>query len=201
MALTTWRPLGAYQSVLSAPYDDVGWSGSYVQLQNDDEATGGVTLTFPGSYSHILRAYSFGFVNEIPAGATVNGVLFRSNQFCVNGPSAARSSFYQLCYNSAAIGSQKGVNVNLAQPTTSMVNHGGSTDLWGYAVTRAIVVDPSFGIQMAFNAITGSPSIFIDSLQLQIDYTEGASNGGQNGRFTNHLRQQKGSISGFIGGR
>lgn len=206
MALTTWRGPGAISSIPSAPYDDVGWSiGNASFIANDDEVTGGITLNAPGQYSHILRCYSFSFANDIPSGSTIDGVLFRSNMFVPAGGNYLRTSFIQLCYNSAAIGTQKGVNVLIASPTNNLISYGTNIDLWGYGsnMTHTVVRDPSFGVQLAINCVTPQ-TLMIDSIQLQVDYEPpqgGGGGGGQTGRFTNHLRQQKGSISGFIGGR
>lgn len=206
MALSGWYGPGNFTSVASAPYDDVGWSGSGTTFRYDDNVVGGVTIPNPpGSYSHILRTFAFAFSGIIPNPSTINGIELRINIYCPVSPTDSRTSFVRLHNNGSVLGTSKGVNVNIATSANNMVSYGSNIDLWGNgSLSRATVTAATFGVELALQAPTsGGIPVFIDSIEMQIDYTYtgGGGGGGQYGKSTNHLRQQKASISGFIGGR
>jgi hypothetical protein len=102
----------------------------------------------------------------IPTGATINGVIVRVE---ASEHSASTESLNaQLQNDSAAlIGSSK---ANIISGTTKVVyTYGTSSDVWGAALTEAIVENANFGVRFWF---TTAHDVRIDYVTIEVFYTE-----------------------------
>ena len=95
-------------------------------------------------------AGNFGF--NIPSSATILGVTIG---FQIYGESATTGTVAQvaLWQTGALLGTAKspGTPIN-AYPAVTPESYGGAADLWGAALTPAIVNDPTFGFAVSINA-------------------------------------------------
>ncbi len=102
-----------------------------------------------------LNFSNFGF--NIPAGATILGIVVSAvlvSQF----PTTSVLSEVALWNSSGLVGSAKTPNTPFVTSLQTEA-YGSSTDLWGAALTPAIVNDPSFGFAMAVS--TDTSRVFI----------------------------------------
>jgi hypothetical protein len=127
--------------------------------------------------THGLIAENFGFT--IPAAATIEGVIAtvtRSGGFAVDGSTFA-DALIGLLPGGAFAGFNRGAVG--AWPYTSAGNlpaaYGSPTDLWGVALTPAIINAANFGVvvQATFNNPSNkdTPNGFVQSVALQVYYT------------------------------
>lgn len=122
--------------------------------------------------SRLLVARNFGFA--IPSGATILGVeaeLLGHWQFA-----AGNVTLCQLFAGGVVIGSDNKASASGAFPLgspASAVAFGGSADLWGAALTPAIVNDSGFGVAFAVDAVglSGLRLFYMYTMRLSITYT------------------------------
>jgi len=127
--------------------------------------------TYTLAFIATSRMIGTGFGFAIPATATILGVQVSfTGQSC--GESRSDAPFVTLRYQNNFLGTQKqsGVNANCAG---TAYNFGSAADLWGAALTPAIVNDPSFGVAPGFGA-NGTSSggwVGFSNYQITITYT------------------------------
>ena len=112
----------------------------------------------------------------VPAGATITGIQFQLNW--LNGSGAAPGTLVncQLAYQGALIGTQKqpGIVSTSTDPGGTYGNGtliSGNGDLWGAALTPAIVNDPTFGVNFQIQqgaASGGGNQLFINVVYVVI---------------------------------
>jgi hypothetical protein len=116
-----------------------------------------------------LRASDFGFA--VPPGATIRGVTAeiehkhddQGSQF-----TAAINSARLIGPGGSLIGAAKSDSMPLPK-VDAYRNLGNAQDLWGAALTPAIVNDPGFGLAISYVGTQGS--IYVDHVRLRVFYS------------------------------
>lgn len=111
-------------------------------------------------------AQGFGF--SVPSSATVLGVIV-SFPIQSQGPTTGTVNQVALWYSGAQEGTAKSPGTPITTtPTTTA--YGSAADLWGAALTPAIVNDPSFGF--ALSCVADAQRLFLDfPFMVQVYYT------------------------------
>lgn len=122
--------------------------------------------TCAGTKSYWLKCLSYlGFAAAIPAAARIVGVEVAIE----GGLTGIEDSQIYLCYEGKRIGTDRAHNVEWNSVESTFI-HGGSYDVWGLALTPAIVKSTSFGVHIA---IKGDGSgISIDGVSVNITYID-----------------------------
>jgi hypothetical protein len=146
----------------------VGWSNvSNAGSSNDQYATVGLGVN---KTSHYIRGTNYGFT--IPAGANIDGVVVGVERKSSSTPGTHDASC--RLYTGSFVGSERATAT--AWPTTDAYeDHGGPTDVWGVALTDAIVNASTFGFGIAVfgSLITAS----IDHARITVYYTVAPAGG------------------------
>lgn len=172
---------------------DTGWvnpgttanqgSGSYtwsntdnVKVSDDNDAT--ISGHGIGYTSDELLVTNFGF--SIPDDATIIGVEVRAeSRTDTNKPGGTGIRFFNyyesvggffLFYNGSNIGDKYSNGIYFTTVETQL-SAGGSTSMWGYAITPAIVNHSTFGFsgKVTWNMV-GSGTAELDNMQIKIYY-------------------------------
>ncbi len=114
--------------------------------------------------------YWYDLSANIPAGATINGVVVNALTSFEPDPVGTSGEIY-LVYNDAQIGNRKTLDYPDVEASQVL---GGSADLWGATLTRDIVNDVSFGIALHAGYLS-STSVIARDLNVIIYYTPAAS--------------------------
>jgi hypothetical protein len=114
-----------------------------------------------------LLGSAYGFA--VPAGATVVGVSVGATIFDNSG-NANTNTQVQLSHLGALIGAAKTITP-FVPVASSLVTLGSSSDLWGAALTPAIVGDPSFGAEIVPGGSLLGASLNVDSIEVTVFYT------------------------------
>jgi len=174
VTLSSRFPSSAAQAAVS-PYDDRTWSViTNILSTNSVDAT--VSYSYNLGYSYILKAQGFN-LSSIPDGSTINGIkvyiIYRYSE--IYNCATRRIDMISLLNTSGNIvGTKKGpTTVGSSNYVTS--SYGGTSDLWGNALTASWVKNSNFGvgISMYAEATSGYITFNIDSIYLDITYTSG----------------------------
>jgi len=173
MAETGWTFAGSGADNSTGPFSGVAWTNPS-NVTADDNAT--VTISFPQT-STGLFAGTFGF--SIPVGATIDGVEVRTRRYA-GGMGSGNSVNVRLAVASVATSDATHDNTVVWSGSEEVVTHGGAADTWGESLTPAICNASGFGY--IINVATGGPfgSADVDSMEMNITYTEGAGGGASN---------------------
>jgi len=116
--------------------------------------------------SYWLKCLSYlGFAAAVPAIARIVGVEVAIE----GGMENIEDSQVYLCYQGKRIGTDRAHNVKWNSIESTFV-HGGTYDVWGLALTPAIVKDTTFGVHIALKG-NGS-TIYVDGVSMQITYID-----------------------------
>ncbi|RYY85003.1 MAG: hypothetical protein EOO15_18085, partial [Chitinophagaceae bacterium] len=150
--------------------------GSPANVLTDNNAS----ATLAGNTSNTvtsqpLLATNFAFA--IPANAIVHGIqasISRSRNNPTFSSGEARDTSLRLLKAGTATGSNYALTGNNWTTTETVVNYGGSTDLWGTTWTAADVNASNFGLAFVANITQGlfaSRTASVDYVQLAVTYT------------------------------
>lgn len=148
-------------------------------ITGDDAADAECDATAAESYSQYLVASSFNF--SLPAGAIINGITVKieASEHVVGDVVLIA----QLQNETATLfGSSK--NVTLSGLNKLVYTYGGTADLWGATLTKAIVEDIDFGVRFWF---TTSSWVKVDYVTMAVEY----STYNKNGNFFKFFSQAK----------
>ena len=127
------------------------------------------TLSVYGDESDILVASGFGF--NIPNGVTITGVLVTFNAYNTLG---LGSVLHLALTNQSITALSRYVQTNVGDATA--VSSGGSSDLWGTALTPADVNDSGFGVQIQMqNFVNEAVTQYVQNVTIQIFYSAAGS--------------------------
>lgn len=169
------------------------WSGTYTTSPfnsgtvNWGPVSSGTPYSDDGLYVHAaigtgpdtskgMRVSGFQFhtgAQEVPVGATINGVEFRINKYKSSTSSCDDEEVRLIDDNASPIGDNQADATGWSQTDSTVVTYGGASDLMGATLTAAIVRDSDFG--MAINTISNfftDPRI--DHVEMKIHFTSGA---------------------------
>ncbi|KDN56607.1 T9SS sorting signal type C domain-containing protein [Flavobacterium seoulense] len=121
---------------------------------NTATASSKVTVGILGSESVItnnLQATTFGFA--IPSNAKITGIQVVVNRYSSDNSSSryVRDNTIQLIKTTGVVGVNKAVTASNWLITSSNVNYGNESDLWGTTWTPAEINSSSFGVALAVN--------------------------------------------------
>lgn len=158
-----------------SPWLDNDWTSPGSITANDGTYASVTASTFDsGDQTFVLKAKGFDF-SSIPAGATINGVTVRVEAHA-DSTSVGIDLVQLLDTSGAKVGTNKSDTTQRLTTADAVYTWGGSTDLWGNALTLAWVQDPDFGVAIGGHAYTANSQIFVDYVTVEIDYTtSGAS--------------------------
>lgn len=122
--------------------DGTWWEQASIGIPSDQWRTTGFATS--GSYLTPIDAFiTNGFNFNVPSDAVILGVQFGFGAYSQSSTTATIAGV-SLFYLGSAIGTTVDPGTNFIT-TFQNLTFGISTDLWGYALTPAIVNDPSFG--------------------------------------------------------
>lgn len=147
------------------------------------ENSGPATATLPIALdaSHYLKCTNFGFTSgDIPADATVNGILFEA--YCED---LVGAGVYDGPVRSVQGGTIGGTNLGVFESYwpfggSAWKGWGGATQLWGRTWLATDIHAATFGVAIAATCDggDGSPSAAIDAVRATIYYTAAAGGSG-----------------------
>ncbi|MEA3053538.1 MAG: large repetitive protein [Sphingomonadales bacterium] len=147
------------------PWTNVG----NVLVSDNSPAT---TAPDPANSSNVLRVRGLGFA--IPGGATINGVKvdIEAKVSALGGRiNSADLATNNLGDSSDQIGTAtSGVPATLTT-SDAYYTFGGSADLWGSALTPAIVNSANFSVDLTMFTVSGAPTFSVDHVRVTIYYT------------------------------
>ncbi|MBU0571984.1 MAG: hypothetical protein KKC50_08100, partial [Candidatus Omnitrophica bacterium] len=160
MAVTAWT---FPQTVLNDDTGTPAWANpTYVKA--DDAAYASVT---PGSeYSDTILTYAYGF--SLPANVIVDGI-----EVAVHKARSGGSGIYDLSVRLRAAGAGYTGNDQAGEDdwdTAGEVVHGGPTDLWGLALTKAIVEETGFGVGVSCYGNNAGEEARVEYIAMRIYY-------------------------------
>ncbi len=177
-AVTAWRTPGALASIVDG---NRSWAPlTPATLSAADEAVVRATGINSTAITHVLRSFNFGFTNsDIPAGATVTGIeieIVRRRSFGSGVPFArhARLSIDSGGRTVAALADQIGTNNNTSAAwgnTFSTAPYGSSTDMWGAALTPALIKQTTFGFDYGLQGGATSMDAAVDQIRMRVHFT------------------------------
>lgn len=178
---TGWKIAGAGANVARSGSEGSWGTTSEVTSDNGIGAVFGDNAISTNEYSDYLRASSFGLSSSIPSGATIDGIEVRWERRATNTSSydldnsGSNNGRIQLVDETGTLaGNHKG---DPDDWTTGWVlrTAGGATDLWGWAATRAKVIDTNFGFVLSVRAVTSwslqTRSAHVDAMWVRIYYS------------------------------
>lgn len=146
----------------------VAWvNPSNAALADGNYATASLNASAVSQY---LTVSNFGF--SVPAGATMNGVLVEV--LCQNDPGGnIQDNSIRLYSAGNPIASDKAVASNWpGYGFEAYRSYGGSADLWGFAVTPALVNAVSFGAVISAKNVGAFPQIaYVDYVRITVYFT------------------------------
>lgn len=113
---------------------------------------------------------NFGFSSVIPDGSTIKGIEVRIRRW--TSYSTVHDTSLKLYLNGSLIGSEY-ASASYWSATPIEEVFGGPTDMWGTTLTRANIIDSTFGVH---NVIVGHTDNYaapcMDYLKIKVYYTE-----------------------------
>lgn len=171
MNVTDWK-----FPTVAANYND-GGNSEWVNVNNVKFADGAIAQSgyqIKNETTQQLRGYSFDF-SSIPAGATINGIEAIINRKLFKDAGYITDSIFQLIYNGNLIGSNYASAMHWPTSYTD-ATYGGASDLWGYALTRAIVQSSTFGLVLKVVDVANGgngETPAVDYFKMRVYYTAG----------------------------
>lgn len=152
--------------------EDGGWSNEDNITARDGTDAVYTNLGAASSTSDI-HGSNYGF--SLPDGATVLGVEARVRCYKDDDAGSEREVWLdtiQLEDNTGDLGNDLGTSDPELTGSYQELTFGGSSDLWGASLTKAIVEKTSFGVKVNFQSFSGSgtPDVHVDSVELKVHY-------------------------------
>jgi hypothetical protein len=131
------------------------------------------------SYSYYLKGTNFGFA--IPAGATIDGILFELERARQN---VALTGIYDsevkiIKADGSIGGTNKAVTGTNWGTGYSIISYGSSTDKWGESWTEGDIEDADFGVALSVRIVGDGDMVSgkanVDFFRITVYYTEGSS--------------------------
>ena len=143
---------------------------------NDGNAANVTATTFDLSvFTQRLKAKGFVFPAGLSAGATIQGVKLHMEVW--GTASIIATSVNLLGTDGAISGTNKSVGTSAGfSATTQIMSAGAANDLWGCALTPAIVGTSQFGVGIRCKALANNSDIWIDYVTLDIFYDNNMTN-------------------------
>lgn len=161
----------AYKFAGTVSDPNAKWNNDdYVKAEDDACAD----CNCPKQTGHPLVLTNFGFsADDIPAGATINGIEFVIGRYCNMANEAFDSSLY-LQFSGADVGSNMASAAKWpANGVVEDVTYGGATNMCGTSLTRSNILDSSFGIEIIPLKTASDSAVIanIDFIKIRVHYT------------------------------
>jgi hypothetical protein len=119
--------------------------------------------------THYLKATNFGFA--VPPGATITGVVMEINRASSDG--MGTDSIVKLLVGGGVSGDNKANTLSMWDVDFDTFSYGSSSDLWGLALTPAIINAADFGVVISVDKSGGfeDETLKVDFIRLTIHYT------------------------------
>ena len=169
MASTGEKFPTAAQTINESPWLDEPWVNPNNALTNDGNNAAVTATTYDtGDQTAVLKLYTYD-MSSIPVGATITGVTVRIH---ARGDSTSvRLDLVQLLDTARAkVGTNKASTVVPMTASLAVYTFGGSTDLWGNALTRAWVQDADFGVAIGCHANTNNSEAYVNYATIEVHY-------------------------------
>jgi len=148
-----------------------GWAYEDNIKAEDDACAEG---NCPKQTGYPLVLTNFGFsADDIPAGATIDGIEFVIGRYSNLANEAFDSALY-LQYSGADVGSNMASATKWpANGVVEDVTYGGATNMCGTSLTRANILDSSFGIEIIPLKTASDSTVigFVDFIKIRVHYT------------------------------
>lgn len=177
-AVTGWKTPGGLASIVDG---NRSWAPvTPANLTSVDGTIVRATGINSTAITHVLRSFNFGFSDtDVPVGATITGVeveIVRRRSFGSGVPFArhARLSIDSGVRTVAALGDQIGTNNSTDVEWTNSFTtapYGGLTDLWGAALTPALIKQTAFGFDYGLQGGAASMDAAVDQLRMRVHFT------------------------------
>lgn len=165
-------PLSAGAGADDSSVGTLSWtSPSAITAADVSNAT--ATVSPSGSaQTHYLKATAFGF--SVPAGSTINGVVVEVKQSTFPGVgTGVDDSVVKLVVGGVVSGTNKSAGASWPAPPT-YASYGGSSDLWGNALSPADVNASNFGVVLSAQVYDGGGlgnTGYVDHVRMTVYYT------------------------------
>jgi hypothetical protein len=165
------------ETVSEAPHSDDTWV-TPTNIYTDNAATANVTATTfdTGDQTYVLKATGFDF-SSIPDDATILGVTVRVNAYYRSGQGSGSVDLVQLLDTAKArTGDNKAATATpLTTTTTTVITYGGSSDLWGLALTPAWLKNANFGVGLGVLSTAANSDVDVDYVTIEVQYQPAAA--------------------------
>lgn len=165
----------------------VSWaSPGNITASDDTRATTNVGVA---SVSNWLVATNFDF-SSIPNDAAILGVTGTIEASYLTSPTTVTSASFVV--GNAVVGTAKTLSQALTSSDASYTV-GSASDLWGYAITPAVLKVSTTGFAVSFTGGAGLSTTSVDAMWLTVEYA-------QPGPMYRRLIQKQKRLRGLIGG-
>lgn len=135
-----------------------------VEANDGSGAYASATTTYRNT--NLLRLTGFGF--NVPADATIKGVVVHVERKTSTSVSGTRDYKVRLVYNSSQRGDNKASTDSLEEYYITKT-YGGSTDDWNASLTPSIVNSSSFGVDISYyNGTVYNPTFYVDYVDITV---------------------------------
>lgn len=171
-----------------ASFGATAWSNPSNALVSDDswatcKRTGGA------NNSHYLKLTNFGF--SIPSGNTISGIQVSVEKHAQDAASVF-DAVVSLVKGGSVTGNNKADAVTDWPLSDTVINYGGSSDLWGTTWLYSDINDSTFGIVISANIAHSTASV--DVVTITVTYAAGGSDPGTTQAATIRLEPQPFSL-------
>ena len=167
-------------SVSSAPWSDEAWANTGSALAADNTGASVTATTYDaGDQTELLVLKGFDF-SSVPTNSTINGVVCAGKGWYVNSiVSLDNITLLNTSGNPEGTNLCSGATINLTGygTGTNLFTVGGTSNLWGNALTPTWIQDADFGVCLGcWAGPTGGGNtnndVFVDYATLAVTYTE-----------------------------
>jgi hypothetical protein len=159
---------------------DNDWSnpGNAATIKNRSRATSTTSVGTPNT--DFLEISNFAGLQDIPDGATIDGIRLRIHKLKSFGTAATDESIRLMTSTGTYVGSDK-ADTSTGWPTGvgGWTVYGGSADTWSASLTAAQVKASTFGVAIQADGYDSGVAavVEIDAVELTVWYTEASGDG------------------------
>ena len=153
----------------------VTWAGTGNIFADDGNYASATISSSSNTYhTHYLQGTNYGFA--IPADANILGIQVSINRFCqtTSGSSNVQDNIVSLIKGGTVTGSDRSLGGNWSTSTSTVVDYGGTSDLWGTTWSAAEINASDFGIALSSTIVRTSGatvSANVDYMTITVTYS------------------------------
>lgn len=147
------------------------WEADHFITADDGQCA--YTVLDASDFTYYLYGNGFDSAfSSIPDEATIVGVRCIVRAYATDADSVADCAAKLLSTGGTPTGSDRSAYTYLAASSPSPITYGGTTDLWGCALTPSWVKDTNFGVAVAYTSEQDAQDVNVDCLTVEVFYTE-----------------------------